>query len=196
MSSIWRKYEDYGVEAIIYTDIGRDGMLSGVNVEATVRLAQALSIPVIASGGLSSVADVEKLCGVEGEGVIGSIAGRAIYDGNRSTSRRPRLRRQGWALMGLAKTIIPVSTLPPAGWSKAPISSICAMPAIRSKSPAVMTSRERMRSPSSTSPRPAISATSSCTSSKPVPSRSSSRSPSAVAVRKVEDVRRLLNAGR
>ncbi|HMV00833.1 MAG TPA: 1-(5-phosphoribosyl)-5-[(5-phosphoribosylamino)methylideneamino]imidazole-4-carboxamide isomerase [Rhodocyclaceae bacterium] len=76
-----RKYEDYGVEAIIYTDIGRDGMLSGVNVEATVRLAQALSIPVIASGGLSSVADVEKLCGVEGEGVIGSIAGRAIYDG-------------------------------------------------------------------------------------------------------------------
>ena len=75
-----RKYEDYGVEAIIYTDIGRDGMLSGVNVEATVRLAQALSIPVIASGGLSSVADVEKLCAVEGEGVIGTIAGRAIYD--------------------------------------------------------------------------------------------------------------------
>ncbi|MBK7899159.1 MAG: 1-(5-phosphoribosyl)-5-[(5-phosphoribosylamino)methylideneamino]imidazole-4-carboxamide isomerase [Azonexus sp.] len=77
-----RKYEDYGVEAIIYTDIGRDGMLSGVNVEATVRLAQALSIPVIASGGLSSVADVEKLCAVEGEGVIGTIAGRAIYDGS------------------------------------------------------------------------------------------------------------------
>ncbi len=76
-----RKYEDYGVEAIIYTDIGRDGMLSGVNIEATVRLAQALTIPVIASGGLSSVPDVEKLCAVEGEGVIGSIAGRAIYDG-------------------------------------------------------------------------------------------------------------------
>lgn len=76
-----RKYEDYGVEAIIYTDIGRDGMLSGVNIEATVRLAQALSIPVIASGGLASVEDVKKLCAVEGEGVIGSIAGRAIYDG-------------------------------------------------------------------------------------------------------------------
>jgi phosphoribosylformimino-5-aminoimidazole carboxamide ribotide isomerase len=76
-----RKYEDYGVEAIIYTDIGRDGMLSGVNIEATVRLAQALSIPIIASGGLSSVEDVQKLCAVEGEGIIGSIAGRAIYDG-------------------------------------------------------------------------------------------------------------------
>ena len=76
-----RKYEDYGVEAIIYTDIGRDGMLTGVNVEATVRLAQALTIPVIASGGLSSVDDVAKLCAVESEGVVGSIAGRAIYDG-------------------------------------------------------------------------------------------------------------------
>ncbi|HJW24667.1 MAG TPA: 1-(5-phosphoribosyl)-5-[(5-phosphoribosylamino)methylideneamino]imidazole-4-carboxamide isomerase [Rhodocyclaceae bacterium] len=76
-----KKYEDYGVEAIIYTDIGRDGMLSGVNIEATVRLAQALTIPVIASGGLSSVEDVKKLCAVEHEGVIGSIAGRAIYDG-------------------------------------------------------------------------------------------------------------------
>ena len=77
-----QKFQDYGVEGVVYTDIGRDGMLSGVNVEATVRLAQALSIPVIASGGLSSVADVEKLCAVEGEGVIGTIAGRAIYDGS------------------------------------------------------------------------------------------------------------------
>ena len=77
-----RKYEDYGVEAIIYTDIGRDGMLSGVNVEATVRLAQALSIPVIASGGLSSLDDVRALCAVAGEGIVGTIAGRAIYDGS------------------------------------------------------------------------------------------------------------------
>ncbi len=77
-----KKYEDYGVESIIYTDIGRDGMLSGVNVEATVRLAQALSIPVIASGGLSSIDDVKALCAVESEGVVGTIAGRAIYDGS------------------------------------------------------------------------------------------------------------------
>lgn len=77
-----RKYEDYGVEAVIYTDIGRDGMLTGINVEATVRLAEALSIPVIASGGLSSVEDVKALCDVEREGIIGAIAGRAIYDGS------------------------------------------------------------------------------------------------------------------
>lgn len=77
-----KKYEDYGVEAIIYTDIGRDGMLSGVNIEATVRLAQALTIPVIASGGLSSIEDIKALCAVEYEGIVGSIAGRAIYDGS------------------------------------------------------------------------------------------------------------------
>jgi phosphoribosylformimino-5-aminoimidazole carboxamide ribotide isomerase len=77
-----QKCEDYGVESIIYTDIGRDGMLSGINVEATVRLAQALSIPVIASGGLSSLEDVKALRAVEDEGIIGVIAGRAIYDGS------------------------------------------------------------------------------------------------------------------
>ena len=77
-----RKFEDYGVEAIVYTDIGRDGMLSGVNIEATQKLADALRIPVIASGGLSSLADVERLCGIEASGVIGTIAGRAIYDGS------------------------------------------------------------------------------------------------------------------
>ena len=77
-----KKFEDYGVEAIIYTDIGRDGMLSGINVDATVKLAQALTIPVIASGGLSNMADVEKLCAVESEGVEGVICGRAIYNGD------------------------------------------------------------------------------------------------------------------
>jgi phosphoribosylformimino-5-aminoimidazole carboxamide ribotide isomerase len=76
-----RKFEDYGVEAIIYTDIGRDGMLSGVNIDATVKLAQQLEIPVIASGGLSSIADIEKLCAVQAEGVDGVICGRAIYSG-------------------------------------------------------------------------------------------------------------------
>ncbi len=76
-----KKYEDYGVEAVIYTDIGRDGMLSGVNIDATVRLAQALRIPVIASGGVASMKDIDALCAVEEEGVMGAITGRAIYEG-------------------------------------------------------------------------------------------------------------------
>lgn len=77
-----KKFEDYGVEGVIYTDIGRDGMLSGINIDATVKLAQALSIPVIASGGLSNIADIEKLCAVESEGVEGVICGRSIYTGD------------------------------------------------------------------------------------------------------------------
>ena len=76
-----QKFEDYGVESIIYTDIGRDGMLSGINIEATVKLAQSLSIPVIASGGLSSMADIDALCAVESEGIEGVICGRSIYSG-------------------------------------------------------------------------------------------------------------------
>jgi phosphoribosylformimino-5-aminoimidazole carboxamide ribotide isomerase len=76
-----RKFEDYGVEGVIYTDIGRDGMLTGINIEATVKLAQSLSIPVIASGGLSDIADIERLCAVEQEGVDGVICGRSIYTG-------------------------------------------------------------------------------------------------------------------
>jgi phosphoribosylformimino-5-aminoimidazole carboxamide ribotide isomerase len=69
------------VEAVIYTDIGRDGMMTGVNIEATVRLAKALVVPVIASGGLNSLEDVRRLCEVESEGITGCIAGRAIYEG-------------------------------------------------------------------------------------------------------------------
>jgi phosphoribosylformimino-5-aminoimidazole carboxamide ribotide isomerase len=76
-----KRFQDYGVEAVIYTDIGRDGMMTGVNIEATVRLAQALAIPVIASGGLNSLDDVRRLCAVEGEGITGAITGRAIYEG-------------------------------------------------------------------------------------------------------------------
>ena len=76
-----KKFEDYGVEGVIYTDIGRDGMLTGINIEATVKLAQALSIPVIASGGLSSIADIEALCEVQDQGIEGVICGRAIYSG-------------------------------------------------------------------------------------------------------------------
>ncbi|HWS74536.1 MAG TPA: 1-(5-phosphoribosyl)-5-[(5-phosphoribosylamino)methylideneamino]imidazole-4-carboxamide isomerase [Quisquiliibacterium sp.] len=76
-----KKFEGYGVEAVIYTDIGRDGMLTGVNIEATVRLARELHVPVFASGGLASIEDVEKLCAVEEEGVEGAILGRALYEG-------------------------------------------------------------------------------------------------------------------
>ncbi len=77
-----RKFEDYGVEGVIYTDIGRDGMLSGINIDATVKLAQALKIPVIASGGLSTLDDIERLCAVEDQGIDGVICGRAIYSGD------------------------------------------------------------------------------------------------------------------
>ncbi len=77
-----KRFEDWGVESIIYTDIGRDGMLSGINIDATVKLAQGLKIPVIASGGLSNMADIDALCEVEKEGVEGVICGRAIYSGD------------------------------------------------------------------------------------------------------------------
>ena len=76
-----KRFQDDGVEAIIYTDIGRDGMMTGVNIEATVKLAQAISIPVIASGGITNLDDIRKLCEVESEGIIGAITGRAIYEG-------------------------------------------------------------------------------------------------------------------
>jgi phosphoribosylformimino-5-aminoimidazole carboxamide ribotide isomerase len=79
---IAKKFEGYGVESIIYTDIGRDGMLSGINIDATVKLAQALTIPVIASGGLSNMQDIDKLCAVQDEGIEGVICGRAIYSGD------------------------------------------------------------------------------------------------------------------
>ena len=77
-----KKFQDYGVEGVIYTDIGRDGMLSGINIDATVKLARALTIPVIASGGLSNMGDIEQLCAIEDQGVEGVICGRAIYSGD------------------------------------------------------------------------------------------------------------------
>ena len=77
-----KKYEDYGIEALVYTDIGRDGMMSGINLDATLRLAQATKTPIIASGGLNSVEDVQAVCTrLVPEGVIGAIAGRALYEG-------------------------------------------------------------------------------------------------------------------
>ncbi len=76
-----RKFEGYGIEGIIYTAIGRDGMLGGVNIEATVRLAEAVNVPVIASGGVGSLDDIDKLLAVESEGVQGVILGRSLYEG-------------------------------------------------------------------------------------------------------------------
>ncbi len=81
VTDLAKKFEDYGCESIIYTDIGRDGMLSGVNIEATVRLAQHVRIPVIASGGVTDLKDIEALCAVEDEGIEGAILGRSIYEG-------------------------------------------------------------------------------------------------------------------
>ena len=76
-----QKFEEYGVESIIYTDIGRDGMLSGVNIEATVKLSESLKIPVVASGGVSNIADIKALCNVANIGIRGVITGTAIYEG-------------------------------------------------------------------------------------------------------------------
>jgi len=77
-----KKFEDYGIEALIYTDIGRDGMMTGVNLDATLRLAQATKTPLIASGGLNSIDDVQAICArLAPEGVVGAIAGRALYEG-------------------------------------------------------------------------------------------------------------------
>jgi phosphoribosylformimino-5-aminoimidazole carboxamide ribotide isomerase len=90
------KFQDYGVEGVIYTDIGRDGMLTGINIDATVKLAQALTIPVFASGGLAGIADIEQLCAIEDEGVEGVICGRSIYTGaldfTQAQSRADELR--------------------------------------------------------------------------------------------------------
>jgi len=76
-----QKFESYGVEAIIYTDISRDGMMNGVNVEATAKLANAIRIPVIASGGITNMDDITALGAVAEEGIMGAITGRAIYEG-------------------------------------------------------------------------------------------------------------------
>ncbi len=77
-----REYQDHGVSAIVYTDIARDGMMQGVNVDATVAMARASSIPVIASGGITNLDDIRALASRAGEGICGAITGRAIYEGS------------------------------------------------------------------------------------------------------------------
>lgn len=94
VTDLAKKLEDYGVEAIIYTDIGRDGMMTGVNVKATVDLARELSVPVIASGGITNLKDVQALCEVESEGIMGAITGRAIYEGTLNFTEAQKLADQ------------------------------------------------------------------------------------------------------
>lgn len=76
-----KQFDALGVSAIVYTDIARDGMMQGVNVEATVQMAQASSIPVIASGGITNMEDIKALAAVSSRGICGAITGRAIYEG-------------------------------------------------------------------------------------------------------------------
>jgi phosphoribosylformimino-5-aminoimidazole carboxamide ribotide isomerase len=76
-----RKFEGFGVSAIIYTDISRDGMLQGPNLEATRSLAEAVAIPIIASGGVSSLQDIRNLMAIEASGISGVITGKAVYTG-------------------------------------------------------------------------------------------------------------------
>lgn len=86
-----QRFERDGVEAIVFTDIGRDGMMSGVNLETTVNLARSIRIPVIASGGVTNIEDVKSLCEVSDEGIIGVITGRAIYEGTLDLAKAQKL---------------------------------------------------------------------------------------------------------
>lgn len=91
-----KKFEDCGVAAIIYTDISRDGMMAGPNIEATKTLAEAISIPVIASGGVSSLKDIENLMAIEQSGVTGAITGKAIYTGAINLADAISLTKRGY----------------------------------------------------------------------------------------------------
>jgi phosphoribosylformimino-5-aminoimidazole carboxamide ribotide isomerase len=81
VTELARRFEHDGVSAIVYTDIGRDGMMSGPNVAATAALANAITIPVIASGGITDIGDIEALCRADTRNIMGAITGRAIYEG-------------------------------------------------------------------------------------------------------------------
>ena len=94
-ADLGRRFEDAGIAAIIYTDIARDGVLKGLNIEATLALADALTIPVIASGGLASLDDVRRLLAPDCARLAGAIAGRALYDGRLDTAEALKLIRAG-----------------------------------------------------------------------------------------------------
>ena len=81
VTQLAKRFENDGVSAIVYTDIGRDGMMTGCNVEATTTLANAINIPVIASGGITNLRDIEALCRADTSNIMGAITGRAIYEG-------------------------------------------------------------------------------------------------------------------
>ena len=90
---IARRFENAGVAAIVYTDVARDGMLKGLNLDATIALADAVSIPVIASGGLASIADVQALLAPRAQKLAGAVAGRALYDGRLDAAEALKLIR-------------------------------------------------------------------------------------------------------
>jgi phosphoribosylformimino-5-aminoimidazole carboxamide ribotide isomerase len=92
-----RRFEDAGVAAIVYTDVNRDGMLEGLNLDATIALAEKISLPVIASGGLASLADVRALLEPRAQKLEGAIAGRALYDGRLDPAAALSLLRQAQA---------------------------------------------------------------------------------------------------
>ena len=94
---IARRFEDAGVAAIIYTDVARDGMLQGINWDATIALADAISIPVVASGGLASIKDIERMTQADARKLEGAIAGRALYDGRLDPAQAIALLRSARA---------------------------------------------------------------------------------------------------
>jgi phosphoribosylformimino-5-aminoimidazole carboxamide ribotide isomerase len=92
---IARRFEDVGVAAVVYTDVARDGMLKGLNIDATIALADAVSIPVIASGGLASIDDIRALLAPRAQKLAGAIAGRALYDGRLDAAEALKLITAG-----------------------------------------------------------------------------------------------------
>jgi len=89
-----KRFENDGVSSIVYTDIGRDGMMQGVNVEATTALAEAINIPVIASGGITNLDDIRNLCAAPTNNITGAITGRAIYEGTLDLAEAQQLADQ------------------------------------------------------------------------------------------------------